>query len=231
MTGVRGILELQVEALLTALHAQRDARCREIDGEAAQKSQRLLRDSRIKLRQRLREAVNDERRQRETALLEAHHCLETAERRAMLKRYQHFLDAAWPELLAALNRRWHDTESRHDWCEMLLDEAGEKLVRGSWIVEVPGSWGDDDTRRVLEAFERRGFVTPTLRIDTAMQAGLRIRMGSACLDATPDGLLANRSAVEARLLAEWERVLADSAGQSVGMANESWVESRKESCV
>jgi hypothetical protein len=114
---------------------------------------------------------------------------------------------------------------------MLIDEAGKKLFPGGWIVEVPESWGDADTSWLLEAFGRCGLVAPALQIDTGIRVGLRIRMDSACLDATPDGLLADRSAVEARLLAEWERVMANSAGRRGGVVKEPWSESKKESCV
>jgi hypothetical protein len=43
--------------------------------------------------------------------------------------------------------------------------------------------------------------------DAGIIAGLRVRLGSACLDATIDGLLvlADTRAVEGRLLAAWER--------------------------
>jgi hypothetical protein len=53
-----------------------------------------------------------------------------------------------------------------------------------------------------------------LREDAGISAGLRIRLGSACLDATVDGLMADIHAVEGRLLAAWERQIPERPGDA-----------------
>ena len=83
------------------------------------------------------------------------------------------------------------------------------LPAAAWTVEHPDSWLDDDTQWLQQAFAARGLPKPVLRQDEGIAAGLRVRLGAACLDATLDGLSAKLHAVEARLLAAWEREQAN----------------------
>lgn len=209
MNGFRGVLDLQVETLLDALRAQRDLRCREIESAAARNAEQLLVDSRRRLRQRVRKAVEEERQRRETALLDSRHRIETAGRRRVQQQYREYLQEATPELREALEARWQDTEARHAWCDMLISEAADRLAAERWTVEHPGDWSVEDTQWLERALGDRGLPLPELREDTGIRAGLRLRLDGACFDATLDGLLANLHAVEARLLAAWERERAN----------------------
>ncbi len=205
MNGFGGILDLQVRSVLDALHAQQDQRCREIRIAADRKAEQLLADSRRRMRERVHRAVAEQRQRRATALLDARHRIETARRKAVQAHYRDFLQAAASLLHAELERRWRDAASRRDWCETAIGEAGERLPGVRWTVEHPADWTPDDRQWLERAFAGRGLPQPEAREDAAIPAGLRIRLGAASLDATLDGLLANRQAVEARLLAAWER--------------------------
>jgi hypothetical protein len=205
MNSFRGVLDLQVRSVLDALRAQQDRRRREIETAAARKAEQLLADGRHRMRERVHKAVVEERQHRETALLESRHRIETAQRRHVQQQYRQFLHDAAPRLATELERRWHDDASRRSWCDMLIAEAADRLAPVCWTVEHPGDWHGDDTRWLERALAKRGLPRPELREDAGIVVGLRIRLGAACLDATRDGLLANRHAVEARLLAAWER--------------------------
>jgi hypothetical protein len=205
MNEFRGILDLQVEAVLSALKAQQDRRCREIERENDRQSEQLLSDSRRRVRQRVHKAVVEERRHRETALLDARHRIETAERRKVQQHYRTYLHEAVPLLTAELGERWRHDDSRRTWCEMVNGEAAGWLASDPWTVEHPGDWSGEDTDWLEQAFTARGLPKPVLSEDAGITAGLRVRLGSACLDATIDGLISNIHAVEGRLLAAWER--------------------------
>jgi len=209
MNTFEGILDLQVQSVIDALHAQQQRRCREIEIDVSRKAEQLLADSRRRMRERVHRAVVDERQRRETALLDAHHRIETAARRRVQQHYREFLHQAMPLLEDALENRWRDTEARHAWCEMVIGEAADVLPAAAWTVEHPDSWVDDDTRWLQQAFAARELPKPELRQDEGIAAGLRVRLGAACLDATLDGLSAKLHAVEARLLAAWEREQAN----------------------
>lgn len=205
MNDFRGVLSLQVESLLEAVRAQQESRCREIESAAQQRAERLLRDSRRELRERQRQAVEEERRRRESALLEAQQRSETAERRRVQARYEQLLRDAWPELTAELEQRWSNTEDRRSWCEMLIDEAERILSAQGWTIEHPAAWSKKDTAWLTQLLKTRGLPSPSFHGDSGIKAGLRIRLETACLDGTIDGLLARRTAIEAKLLAAWER--------------------------
>lgn len=209
MNTFRGILDLQVRSVLDALGAQQDNRCREIESAAARKAEQLLAETRYRMRERVHRAVTEERQRRETALLESRHRIETASRRRVQAHYRDFLKDAMPLLQAELEQRWRDTETRRSWCEMLLGEAADRLPGECWSIEHPEDWSGSDTEWLAQAFAARELPKPELVEDAGIAAGLRVRLGPACLDATLDGLLANRAAVEAQLLAAWERQLRE----------------------
>ena len=212
MSTFRGILDLQVESVLHALKAQQDIRCRGIESAAERRAEKLLSDSRQRMRQRVHKAVIEERRRRETALLDARHRIETAERLAVQKQYRDFLQEAVPLLAAELEERWHDSGLRRSWCAMAIGEAAARLASDSWTVEHPRAWSGEDTAWFEQAVVAYGLPKPVLQEDAAITGGLRVRLGTACLDATIAGLMADIRAVEGRLLAAWERRLPKSPG-------------------
>ena len=212
MNTFRGVLDLQVESVLRALNSQQDIRCRGIESAAERRVENLLSDSRQRMRQRVHKAVVEERRRRETALLDARHRIETAERLEVQQQYREFLQEAVPLLAAELEERWQDSGLRRSWCEMVVGEAVARLARDSWTVEHPRAWSGEDAAWLEQAVEAHGLPKPVLQQDAAIGAGLRVRLGSACLDATVDGLMADIRVVEGRLLAAWERLLPTSRG-------------------
>jgi hypothetical protein len=209
MKTFRGILDLQVESVLGALKAEQDRRCREIEGAASRKAEQLLAESRDRMRKRMHKAVAEERQRRETALLDARHRIETAGRRRVQRHYREFLHAASPRLTAEMEARWRDEASRRAWCEMAIGEAADRLAGDPWTVEHPVAWAGEDTKWLEQAFQARELPKPGLVEDVGIAAGLRIRLGPACLDATVEGLMASIAAVEGRLLAAWERQMPE----------------------
>ena len=126
MNAFRGILDLQVSSVLAALKAQQDRRCREIESAVSRKAEQLLSESRDRLRKRVHKAVIEESQRRETALLDARHRIETAERRRVQRHYREFLQDAAPMLAAELEQRWRDDESRRSWCERTPERPGRR---------------------------------------------------------------------------------------------------------
>jgi hypothetical protein len=207
MKTFRGILDLQVESVLGALKSQQDGRCREIESAVGHKVEQLLTDSHRRMRQRVHAAVVEERQRRETALLDARHRIETSDRRKVQQQYRKFLHDAAPLLVTELERRWRDGESRRSWCEMVLGEAADRLAGEPWTIEHPRGWPDADAAWLEQTMKNLGLPQPVLHEDDEITAGLRVRLDSACLDATIQGVMANRRDVEGRLLAAWEREL------------------------
>lgn len=206
MNSPAGILEVQVDSLLDELKRQEARRCQEILTAAERAARDLTAATRHELRRKRRQAVADERQRRRHALLEAASRIETRAQSSAHARYKKVLDTAWPRLLAALEDRWRQPDSRWAWCEMLVDEAAASLGRSSWTVEHPPDWNAGDESRLLAASDDRAVAAPTFVGDPCIRAGVRIRVEDACLDGTLDGLLADRRAVEAQILGTWERL-------------------------
>ena len=159
----------------------------------------------MRLRERARQAVDEERRRRASALHAAQQRLGTQARREMQTRRSEMVQHAWPALITAMQSRWSAQASRSDWCEMLLSEAAQFLPAESWLIEHPPTWRDADTRRLTKSLRDRRLPEAKFRAASDICAGLRIRHGGVCLDGTIDGLLSRRREVQARLIAAWLR--------------------------
>lgn len=205
MSDFKGILGMQVSALVEALRSQQESQCRKLIGEAELRARNLLRDSRRQLAERGRQAVHEERRRREAALKMARHRIQTAERVKVQTRYADLLQHAWPALIAELERRWSAAALRRAWCEKLVDEAVHAFGAAAWTIEHPDDWSAADAKWMTAALRKRGVPKPNYRAESNSGAGLKISHGSACLDGTVEGLLRRRSRIEGLLLAAWER--------------------------
>jgi hypothetical protein len=73
------------------------------------------------------------------------------------------------------------------------------VPRGAWQIEHAADWPASE-RAALEAQLRDAGVEPSFTVDAAIAAGLRLRGAHNALDATLDGLLTEREALEGRLL-------------------------------
>ena len=205
----------QVKTLIGVLRKHSERRRTEILHEARERADAVERQSRRAARARVHDAVAEERRRREQAILEARQRLDTEARRQVQQHYRHLLDQAWPELNRQLEERWSTPAARAEWCALLLDEAGLMFGGDGWIVEHPDpgstAWTRDDRERLEKALAARDITAVEFRPDAGFDAGLRILRGGACLDGTIAGLLARRSAVEGRLIALWEAAVSEAA--------------------
>ncbi len=82
-----------------------------------------------------------------------------------------------------------------------LRDAARALPAGPWTVRHAAGWPTAEQQTVRDALGRELGVEPHLRTEPDIAAGLVIDSGGAVLDASLDGLLADRPRLEARLLA------------------------------
>ena len=200
-----GVLDHQVRRLRDALRRQQEARCREIVANAERQSKQAIRDSQQKLFERRRQALREERQHRAHELLIAKSRIETQERRRAFAQHEKVLQAAWPRLLATLEKRWADAAQRRAWCAMIVSEASGALMGTDWIVEHPANLAKQDRDTITHHLQQLQCAPATFVACDDIASGLRIRAGSACVDGTAEGLLGNRHDVEALLLAAWEQ--------------------------
>lgn len=212
MNRFDGVLGMQVQSLVDVLRKQQELRCREIVSAAEYRATDAVKEARRKLYDRLRQTVAAERQQRRHELLVATSRVESQTRRRAFARYERIIEAAWPRLVETLAGRWKDDEGRQAWCEMVVAEAAGTLAPEGWRIEHPADWPESERDAFALRLAKHAIAASVFVADAGIVAGLRIRAGSACLDATAAGLLAARHDVEALLLAAWEQQAGGTGG-------------------
>jgi hypothetical protein len=194
-----GALELQVEALVGRVHRVRDERIGELRAANADQLATLASGARAEARRLLRAAAHDKRERVRERAREALAEVEAQRRRSGFGVERRLIDEALAALPAALERRWRDAALRRAWWLGAVRVAAARLVARDWQVAIAGPL-DEPERAALAA----AAATCGARVAftaSAARAGLAISAGASVVDATPAGLLADRSAIAARLLA------------------------------
>lgn len=207
MNDVGSLLEAQTAALLRRLEREQESRIQRIRDEAATEAADIVRKARTEARTRLHQAVIDARREDEQALTRRRAALDTQARRRRQATVRELLEQAWEALPATLLARWLDAAAREHWCEAACACARRSLRHLDRVqVEVDPQW----LAHVGPLL--RGPLAGLTNVETTacagLGAGLRIRAGDACVDATLAGLLAPRERITSELLAEFDRLVA-----------------------
>jgi hypothetical protein len=201
------IVQAQTDALLRRLSRDQESQCRRTREAAEQQARSIVARAWEEARARLRQAVEEERRAVDKAIADRKAALETVQRHGQQAVLRELMDAAWIELPAVLEAVWNDDERRRRWCTAACDVAASSLHSGTrFVVEMDAATPQQDVDRVRAALRERAGDEVEVRAVPALGAGLRIRSGRACVDATVPGLLASRERVESELLAELERL-------------------------
>ena len=207
MNDVESLLEAQTTALLRRLGREQESRTRHIRDEAATQATDIVRRARAEARTRVHQAVVDTRREDEMALARRRAALDTQARRSRQATLRELLDRAWQALPSALQSRWLDAAARERWCDAACVAASRSLRHLDRLqVEVDPQWLAEVGPLVRIRLE--GSSQVDIVATDSLGAGLRIRAGDACIDATVAGLLAARERIASELLAEFERQAA-----------------------
>ena len=206
MKDFEGVLALQVESIVANLRHLQEERSARLLRQAEGQARELKRSARRKISREGREAVGDQRLRRKKALRMAEHRIQAEAGHRMQAHYAALLREGWPALIAELERRWSDADARAAWCSILIERAQSAFGPTAWTIEHPCNWTGADSERLGQRLEELGVPPARFHPDDAVAAGLRVRNGTACLDGTIDGLLAERTRVEGRLLAAWEEL-------------------------
>jgi hypothetical protein len=208
MSEPAGILDAQLQSLLALVTEQRDARCEAIRAEAEAQAHELLHKGYREARQRMHEAIEEERGRIRHRLEATSAQLQTRERQHRHQRALLLLHRGWEILQLALEERWRVEGNRGQWLQGLFTQALRDLPARPWRIVHPPGWSPEELGALTRQVSDHCGAVPQFEVDNSVKAGLRIHSDGACLDATLEGLLADRSAVEAMLLAELNRLLA-----------------------
>jgi hypothetical protein len=199
---VSEVVDLQVYSLLARLNQDQDVACRKLRDAAAAQAAQLAAEARSRARLRLKAAVLEKRRRVEEHCRKVRVKLETRRREEQFAELGKRLADGLAMLPGALAERWANEESRHGWCQMVLDGAASAMRRGAWRMDIaPGLSPAERTELASRAAALAGSEVDMEEIE-ALQAGLAVVHDGVRFDGTIAGLLANGTRVQAALLAE-----------------------------
>ncbi|MCM2312497.1 MAG: hypothetical protein NDI84_13940 [Steroidobacteraceae bacterium] len=207
MSAPESIVQAQMEALLRRVAREQEMLSRKARDAAAEQARGIIARAREEARARTRQASQEARQSVERALADRRAALETAARQREQALLRKLMDGAWATLPRALDANWSDAAQRRSWCEAACALARRIVMgAGTFTIELDTAAPADAAECARNILSNGDEAAAVVRID-GLGAGLRIRHGLACVDATATGLLASRERIEAELLAELDALL------------------------
>lgn len=195
----------RTRALLALVDEYREGKRAELLGSAREEARAAGLEASRLARSRVHEAIAAERKHYAAAVSAAEAQLHTRRRLAHQAREAAMVAAGWQRLRSALMARWADSGGRRRWAETHLERALAVLPRSDWEVRHAPGWPEAERRAHAARIAAQGAPTVAFVAEPSIAAGFRVRAGHNTLDATLDGLLADRKAIEGRLLHRLER--------------------------
>lgn len=193
-------LEHRTKALLDLVDDYRRRRGDELLSPAHADASATIRAALAEARRRVRTAIAEERRRWSAQIGAAEAALATDRRLAQQRHVMNLLTAAWATLRSRLLAQWHDASGRARWIDAHLQRALPTVPHaGGWRIEHAPDFGADE-RAQCEAVLGPAGIVARFEAVASIDAGFRVINGHNELDATLDGLLAERAALEGRLL-------------------------------
>ncbi len=194
-------LEQNEQRLLELVLQHRDEECRKLRQRSEEEGRELLRAAYRNARTRLHENAESGRNRARTQIGAARAELETRRRQRAQQLGSVALAAAWEQLPQRLAQRWTDPAARAAWIGKALEQAFAALPGGSWRIRHPSGLADTERDALRKAVQQQLSQAPELIADEKVEAGLILECTGVVLDTSSNGLLVDRDAIEARLLA------------------------------
>jgi len=191
-------------ALLELVAAYEREQCGALADAARKEARAIVGGAFATARERLRAAGAHERERQRARVAAAEARLATGRRLQRQKAAAAALAQGWTKLRRALEARWRESAARAQWVTRYLDAARAALPASDWEIRHPADWPAAERERVALALGQSGISAVRFVADASLHAGLAIRSGGNELDATLEGLVADRAGVEGRLLAHLE---------------------------
>ena len=201
MSRPENIVSAQLQHLLTQLDVQRQARCEGLLAQARKEARQVIRHAHQKSRARVHQAVINIRERTRLQLVSAAAKQKTRERQLRQQQDQALLEQAWQPLQEILLQRWQDPATRKQWIDQLLEQAAQVLLDTNWKIRHPPDWPAAERGAVESRLVQLHGYSPVFSAQPSIHAGLLIVADQTRVDGTIDGLLHDRSRIEALLLA------------------------------
>lgn len=199
-------LEERERGLLELVEAYRERECHALMEAARREAAELIGRTYQQERARLHQRVLAERAGARERIQAARAERDTRKRASGERASARILAGAWPRIEAALRGRWRDPAGRRTWVQGVLAQAGHLLPKGVWTLRHAPDWPETEWQAQGTALAAELGSEPRFIADGSVSAGLAIEGAGALLDGTLEGLLKDRTRVEARLLALLEEI-------------------------
>jgi hypothetical protein len=195
-------LEQRTAALLALIEQYRARRCAELLEPARDEARQTVRAALADARRRVHTAIVEERTRYATEVGAVEAALATERRLAQQRHAVTLLATAWGELRTRLLAHWQAAPTRAEWVRAYLERALRAVpcAGGGWRIDTHAAWSDGERARWIERLRSEGIAPLTIEPSATIAAGFRVVSGNNVLDATIDGLLADRTQLEGRLL-------------------------------
>jgi hypothetical protein len=187
------------QRLLQLVEQWRDEECRALMERAQTEARELLRNSRRRARRQVHETYVAEHERARERLAAARAELATRRHRRQRQLGEVILGAGRQQLAERLTARWGEPDRRTRWIRSAVADAQVRLPAGHWTVRHGADFRTEDHNTLLASIGSSR--PPALVADHRVGAGLVIECAGVQLDASAAGLLADREAIEGRLLA------------------------------
>ena len=186
--------------LLKIAEDYRADQCQAMLAAASEESRAILTAAHGAARRELRSILAEKRKRLALETAEAEARLATQRRLRDQRRVADLLRQAWPRLLLALRERWETPAGRKSWLMQHLSIALAALPAEGWTIQHPENWPEPERAEIDQWLQTQGIAAPHFEADAALLAGIRVLCSLNVLDASLDGLLADRTQIEGRLL-------------------------------
>ena len=195
------IIDAQVQRLLDIVQAYQQEQSEVLLNEARQQSRGVIRRAyrvarkniheELQLtRQHIRDTMAAARAKQHTLMMQQRHTAASS-----------FLEQCWNALEGSLQARWQQPHCRREWVAKILSTAVAVVPAGDWRVEHPEDWSEQEQQQLGEQARALPGVQLQFSSVSGLPAGIRIIADGAIVDGSPPGLLADRTAIEALILA------------------------------
>ncbi|MDP3702586.1 MAG: hypothetical protein Q8R72_16935 [Hylemonella sp.] len=188
-------------ALLELVESDRARQSTQILDAARSQAATLRVQAQAQARARMRQAYTEQRRLSKDRLAAAQARLATQRRLSEQQRSAALLRLAWEQLPGELQTRWREPASRAAWVARVLAAARAHMPAVAWRILHAPDWPAAEQQALAQQLLAAGSpAAPLFEPDARISAGLKVHAGGNVIDGTLDGLLAERTELEARLL-------------------------------
>ena len=201
MSTPKSIVDAQIQHLQNVVERHRATACEKIQLLAQTRADELISKAHENSRRRMHEDNVETREKEHRQLASAEAQIQTRKRLARQHSDEELLRSGWKLLKESLERQWQQADTRKPWIDNLIGQALATLVSPHWHIEHPVDWAEEERMALQRRLHEQLGHAPELEAIADISAGLRLCTGGTCVDGTTDGLMHERTRIEALMLA------------------------------